>query len=460
MEGPIVRFGPNRLSSNTAEGLQKVYGTMCNTRKATFYNTFSYIFKGDSSNTIIDPIKHGRKKRVVTQALSERSIAAMEEHILNNVRRFWRQMGSGCDVKSREGWSSPKDMTKWAGYLTFDIMGAICFSHSFEMLDKEDNRYILDVLPRGVQGLNIVAHMQGLLRLRLDKILFRRLDKDTQRYQAFSKKQHDTRIGKGNALPVRDVFSFLIEARDPDTGEGFEMPELIGEASLLITGGSDTTATAITSTLFYLLHNPHALAILTRQLHATFPNLESIRAGPLLSESRYLKACIDEAMRISPGVPGLLPREVQAGGIVINDSYVPPGTDIGVPHYAIHHNESYFAQSWEYKPERWITDANTGVTKEDTERARSAFAPFSIGPRGCVGKSLAMKEIMIVVGRLVWGYEMRLVEGSSNKQGGIGQGWGRHRPGELQMRDLFVGKAEGPVVEFRARTLDDKGETS
>ncbi|KAL8843183.1 MAG: hypothetical protein Q9176_002136 [Flavoplaca citrina] len=367
---------------------------MCNTRKATFYNTFSYIFKGDSSNTIIDPIKHGRKKRVVTQALSERSIAAMEEHILNNVRRFWRQMGSGCDVKSREGWSSPKDMTKWAGYLTFDIMGAICFSHSFEMLDKEDNRYILDVLPRGVQG------------------------------------------------------------------EGFEMPELIGEASLLITGGTDTTATAITSTLFYLLHNPHALAILTRQLHATFPNLESIRAGPLLSESRYLKACIDEAMRISPGVPGLLPREVQAGGIVINDSYVPPGTDIGVPHYAIHHNESYFAQSWEYKPERWITDANTGVTKEDTERARSAFAPFSIGPRGCVGKALAMKEIMIVVGRLVWGYEMRLVEGSSNKQGGIGQGWGRHRPGELQMRDLFVGKAEGPVVEFRARTLDDKGETS
>ena len=233
-----MRFGPNRLSSNTAEGLQKIYGTLCNTRKATYYNTFSHVFKGDSSNTIIDPVKHGRKKRVVTQALSERSIAAMEEHVLNNVRRFWRLMGSGDDGETQQGWSSPKDMTRWAGYLTFDIMGDICFSHSFEMLEKDDNRYILDVLPRGVQGLNIVgvlpcaelisrapadesvqvAHMQGLLRLRLEKVLFRSLDREMQRYQAFSKKQHDTRIGKGKDISVRDVFSFLIEARDPETG--------------------------------------------------------------------------------------------------------------------------------------------------------------------------------------------------------------------------------------------------
>ncbi len=90
-------------------------------------------------------------------------------------------------------------------------------------------------------------------------------------------------------------------------------------------------------------------------------------------------------------------------------------------------------------------------------RAHSAFAPFSIGPRGCVDKALAMKEIMVVVGRLVWGYEMRLVEGSVKGEGSVGKGWGRQRAGELQMRDLFVGKAEGPMMEFRSRRLDEKG---
>lgn len=58
-------------------------------------------------------------------------------------------------------WSAPKDMTRWAGCLTFDIMGDICFSQSFGMLEKEDNRYILDMLPKGVQGLNIVGRLDS-----------------------------------------------------------------------------------------------------------------------------------------------------------------------------------------------------------------------------------------------------------------------------------------------------------
>lgn len=60
--------------------------------------------------------------------------------------------------------------------------------------------------------------MQGLLRLHLDKILFFRLSTDMQKYQAFSKLQADTRINKGSNIPIRDVFSFLIDARDPETG--------------------------------------------------------------------------------------------------------------------------------------------------------------------------------------------------------------------------------------------------
>ncbi|CAF9939407.1 hypothetical protein IMSHALPRED_001332 [Imshaugia aleurites] len=459
--GPFVRFGPNRISVNTNEGLKEIYGMKCNTRKASYYKTFAHVFKGDSSNTIIDPEKHGRKKRVVTQALSENSIRAMEEHILNNVRTFCRLMCDGNHAGSdgtkkavHEEWSTPKDMTRWAGCLTFDIMGDICFSHSFEMLEKEENRYILDMLPRGVQGLNIVAHMQGLLALHLDKVLFRRLDKDMQRYQAFSKRQSDTRVSKGDNVPIKDVFSFLIDAKDPETGSGFEMPELVGEASLLITGGSDTTATAITSTIFYLLHNPSTLEGLTHQVLSLFPTLESIRGGVLLSQARYLKACVDEAMRMSPGVPGLLPREVQPGGLSISGTHFPPGTDMGVPHYAIHHNEAYYPDSFAYKPERWIADDKAGWSVECVALAQSAFCPFSIGPRGCVGKALAMKEIMIVVARLIWLFEMRISEGTRMGEGSEPLGRGRTRSGEFQMRDMFVGKAEGPLVEFRARRTD------
>lgn len=173
---------------------------------------------------------------MLTQALSENSIRAMEEHVLRNIRKFYTKMGAGG--QAREGkWSSPKDMTRWAGCLTFDIMGDVCFSYSFEMLDKEENRYILDVLPKGVQAMNVVcellshcrgnklrlmlrqvAHMRTMLNFHLEKLVFAPLASEMRRYMAFSKKQSNTRVERGNNVPIKDVFSFLIDAKDPETG--------------------------------------------------------------------------------------------------------------------------------------------------------------------------------------------------------------------------------------------------
>lgn len=78
--------------------------------------------------------------------------------------------------------------------------------------------------------------MQGLLSLHLDKILFRKLDREMQRYQAFSKRQHDTRIAKGDNVPIRDVFSFLIEARDPETGSRKGIPFCLSAEIILRRG--------------------------------------------------------------------------------------------------------------------------------------------------------------------------------------------------------------------------------
>jgi len=45
---------------------------------------------------------------------------------------------SGDEKRAQIGeWSTPKDMTRWAGCLTFDIMGDICFSHRSACLKKK-----------------------------------------------------------------------------------------------------------------------------------------------------------------------------------------------------------------------------------------------------------------------------------------------------------------------------------
>lgn len=198
------------------------------------------------------------------------------------------------------------------------------------------------------------------------------------------------------------------------------------------------------------------LAKLNEEIRTAFTSVEEIRGGSKLSECRYLRACIDEALRMTPGVGGILPREVLSGGIVVENIYFPAGVDIGVPIYALQHNEAYHPQPFEYIPERWLVNENikTGLgSSENVALAKSAFCPFSLGPRGCVGKGMAYKELSVILARMIFIFDMRISPGTTAGEGNPSLGIEslRHRKREFQGLDKFVLKADGPMVEFKLR---------
>lgn len=93
--------------------------------------------------------------------------------------------------------------------------------------------------------------------------------------------------------------------------------------------GSDTTATALSAAMYYLVRDPEKLKILKEEIRGAFSSVGEIVSGKQLSDCNYLKACVDEAMRLAPPVPGLLPREVTAPeGITIDDVFLPQGVRI------------------------------------------------------------------------------------------------------------------------------------
>jgi cytochrome P450 len=247
----------------------------------------------------------------------------------------------------------------------------------------------------------------------------------------------------------KDFFYYLLKAKDPETGAGFGLPELWGESNLLIIAGSDTTSTALAGAFFYLVHNPATLHELQKEVRGAFNDEEEIVAGKTLSSCTYLRACIDEAMRLSPPVGGILPREVLGTGIDIDGRHIPAGVDVGTSHYALHHNPTYFPAPFSFKPERWI--ARGATTPEDVTRAKSAFCAFSVGPRACIGRGLAYTELMIALGRVVWAFDMRISGGPRVGEGVMGMGEGRERAGEYQLKDSFTSLKDGPMVEFRRR---------
>ena len=397
--GNIVRFGPNSVSFNTNTALKEIYGFKGNVRKGDFYSAFPATKDAFSTHSAIDRAAHARKRRVLSHAFSDVAIKSMESHILDHVRRFCANLGqtggsySTVDEKSKSEWTQAKNVSDQANYLTFDIMGDLCFGKAFGMLERPDNRFAIDLISNAAHRHLMCGTYLPIHEYHVDKILFRKIAGMRQRYMQFSKAQAAERSKMGLDADRKDFFYYLLKAKDPETGKGFSTPELWGESNLLIIAGSDTTSTALTATIFYLVHNPRTLEKLAKEVRDAITDVEEIRSGRTLSKLHYLRACIDEAMRLSPSVGGVLPRQVLPGGLEVDGQQLPEGTVVGVPHYAIHHNPEYFSQPFEFKPERWIAESEPSITSDTVSTAQSAFCPFSIGPRGCIGKGTSSSRL-------------------------------------------------------------------
>ena len=215
--------------------------------------------------------------------------------------------------------------------------------------------------------------------------------------------------------------------------------------------GSDTTSTTLTVTIFYLLHDPQVLERAKAEIRCTFASAEDIRTGPTLNKCSFLRSCIDEALRMSPPVGAILPRIVLPGGLNVLGHTIPYGTEIGCPIYALHHHESFVPHPFTYNPSRWIA-GEPYVTTATLDALHSVFNPFSIGPRGCIGKPMAYMELMLTLARLLWGYDMKLAPGDLGRigEGAPGNGAGRERRDEFQMEDIFVSRRYGPFALFKS----------
>ena len=150
-KGHVFRYGPNSLSINSNTALKTIYGHRANVKKSQFYSVFPPTKDTFNTHSSIDKASHARKRRVLSHAFSDSAIKSMEKYILGNVRTFCSALGSKpafttdkTDEKAQ--WSVAQNMADWCNYLTFDVMGDLCFGKAFEMLENRTNRHVIDLI--------------------------------------------------------------------------------------------------------------------------------------------------------------------------------------------------------------------------------------------------------------------------------------------------------------------------
>lgn len=196
-------------------------------------------------------------------------------------------------------------------------------------------------------------------------------------------------------------------------------------------------------------------ARLANEVRTTFGSGRAIETGPLLSGCKYLRAVIDETLRVAPPFVGTFWREPDPsykGPFVIDGHVIPPGTIVGVNPYSLMHNEKYFPDPFQFRPERWLDDS------EDEELracalARRAFSPFAAGETGCLGKGMAYHEISLTVAKMLWYFDFQYPLGEAGKlgEGQPGRTDGRGRKDEYQLYDIATADHDGPNLTFKPR---------
>ena len=96
----------------------------------------------------------------------------------------------------------------------------------------------------------------------------------------------------------------------------------------------------------------------------------------------YLKACINEGMRLHPSVGLTMPRFVPDGGATFSGDHFPKGYRIGVNPAVIQYDKDVFGPDAEISnPNRWI--------EGDAVRMDKTMIRFGAGSRTCIGKNVS-----------------------------------------------------------------------
>jgi benzoate 4-monooxygenase len=403
--GPVVRTGPNSLSFSTPEAFESIYGFNHAFEKGDFY-AFARDPATGASN-IFSARTHAehrdRRRKVVGAALTTSHIRSYSPIVARHVQYFLSQLS----VASADAKDNVLNIAEPVHALTFNALVEIIFGPSLSLATQQpwtETTSGEGILPafRAMSKFGWGAsHVPLLAWLFSTGPMIKMTRKPT-----FNAAGIPTGIG---ALAAR---AKLLLLEDPNLVTGVDQPsiaksmlvmekgdsrhmepeELYRECFNLLFAGPGSTAAAVTGILERL------------GSEEGMPWQERIRSElnhfNEASESKVLDAVVHESMRYSAPFPTAFPREVRPGAekaIAGVETPLPVGTIVGANSWIVSQDKSAWgSEAGRWNPERWLNvNGNAKKSLEDK------FVVFSKGPRGCIGRDIAMLVVAQAVAGIV-----------------------------------------------------------
>lgn len=197
-----------------------------------------------------------------------------------------------------------------------------------------------------------------------------------------------------------DLATRIMTTSDPVTGTGFTVEEMTDQVAIFFLAGHETSAAALGWALYLLAMNPDWQDRVAAEAMAEIDPEKLYFSA--LSRLKTTRAVFREAMRLYPPVP-MYVRDA-ACPQVFRGRKVPAGAQVILSPWHLHRHERLWDNPHGFDPARW-------ETPNGRDCLRSAYIPFSAGPRVCPGSAFAMAEGTLILAHLVRAYRFDRIEG-------------------------------------------------
>ena len=204
-------------------------------------------------------------------------------------------------------------------------------------------------------------------------------------------------VSAGESKEYEDILASLLEVVDDQSGKRFSFEEILDQVAMLFLAGHETSASALTWTLYILSISP-------QEQEKAYQEIIEVAGNEVLTlqhirKLKYVSNVFKESLRLYPPV-GFFARTAKKEAKIQN-KLVKEGSGVVVAPWLIQRNESYWKNPHEFDPSRF-EDKNT--IQKDT------YLPFGMGERICIGQGFAMQEAILILSNILRAYQLKLKE--------------------------------------------------
>ncbi|KAF2792082.1 cytochrome P450 4F3 omega-hydroxylase [Melanomma pulvis-pyrius CBS 109.77] len=398
--GEVVRIAPDLLSFMTPSSWKDIHGHAASKK----FPKFGYFkVRADAQPLLTAEDKdYPRQRAALSHGFSDRAIAGQEWTLKKQIDVFIKKLGEKASAHE------VTNMSEWFSWLTFDIVGEFTLSMKFGCVESGENHPWVSTLVKWFRATSFAANANAFGIFAPFVMLFANI-KDLMGIKIHLQRSAEKvreRLEQGEVSGKADIWSYVLRAQGD---KSLTMGEMEVNAAALLVAATAPVSDTLSGAVYLLAKNRDKLVKLREEVDGLAKSEEDITMV-LTGKMTYLMAVINESLRCYTPTPGGGRRKAPPEGATVSGYFVPGGTIVCVyqlPAFTLPNN---FALPETFLPERWLPADHPDRPNATLSDKQEVFQPFSVGPKACLGKGMALAEIKFILARLVWHFDFELVD--------------------------------------------------